>query len=112
MQLCQKAGLVKLGHIAIDGTKIKANASKHKAMSYERMGEAEKKLQDEIQKLLAQAEHVDAEEDAERQGAPWRRVAEGAEAPRRSTRKIREAKAALEQEAGELRPRRPRCREN
>ena len=65
LQLCQKAGLVKLGHIAIDGTKIKANASKHKAMSYERMGEAEKKLQDEVQRLLAEAERIDAEEDGQ-----------------------------------------------
>src|SRR5437870_9679097 len=44
LRLCQKAGLVKLGHVALDGTKMKANASKHKAMSYGRMEEAEKKL--------------------------------------------------------------------
>ena len=102
LQLCQKAGLVKLGHIAIDGTKIKANASKHKAMSYERMGEAEKKLQDEIQKLLAQAEHVDAEEDAEH-GKGRRGDELPKELKRREDRlrKIREAKAALEQEARE-----------
>lgn len=98
--LCQKAGLVKLGHIAIDGTKIKANASKHKAMSYERMGETEKRLHDEVQKLLAEAERIDAEEDA--QHGKGRR---GDELPnelkRREDRlrKIREAKAALEQEA-------------
>jgi len=42
LKLCQRAGLVKLGHVALDGTKIKANASKHKAMSYERMEKAEK----------------------------------------------------------------------
>src|SRR3990172_3223426 len=98
--LCQKAGLVKLGHIAIDGTKIKANASKHKAMSYGRMGETEKRLEDEVQKLLAEAERIDAEEDA--QHGKGRR---GDELPnefkRREDRlrKIREAKAALEQEA-------------
>jgi transposase len=46
--LCEKAGLVKLGHVAIDGTKIKANASKHKAMSYRRMGETEQRLKAEI----------------------------------------------------------------
>jgi transposase len=45
LRLCQKAGLVKLGHVAIDGTKIKANASKHKAMSYDRMSETEQRLQ-------------------------------------------------------------------
>jgi len=100
LQLCQKAGLVKLGHIAIDGTKIKANASKHKAMSYERMGEAEKKLQDEVQRLLAEAERIDAEEDG--QHGKGRRGDElPKELARRESRlaKIREAKAALEAEA-------------
>jgi hypothetical protein len=63
LQLCQRAGLVKLGHVALDGTKIKANASKPKAMSYERMGEAEKKLEAEVQALLGEAARVDAEED-------------------------------------------------
>ena len=53
--LCQKAGLVKLGHIAIDGTKMGANASKHKAMSYGRMSDAEKKLEDEVKALLKEA---------------------------------------------------------
>ena len=62
LKLCAEAGLVKLGHVALDGTKIKANASKHKAMSYERMDPAQKKLQDEIDALLAEAERVDAEE--------------------------------------------------
>jgi hypothetical protein len=102
LQLCQKAGLVKLGHIAIDGTKIKANASKHKAMSYERMGEAEKKLEAEVEKLLAEAERIDAEEDA--QLGKGRRGDElPAELKRREDRlrKIREAKAALEKEAKE-----------
>jgi hypothetical protein len=100
LQLCQKAGLVKLGHIAIDGTKIKANASKHKAMSYQRMGEAEKRLQEEVEKLLATAENVDAEEDAEH-GKGRRGNELPAELKRREDRlrKIREAKAALEQEA-------------
>jgi transposase len=100
LQLCQKAGLVKLGHIAIDGTKIKANASKHKAMSYERMGEAEKKLQDEVTQLLEEAARVDAEEDAK--FGKGKRVDElPAELRRRESRlkKIREAKAALEAEA-------------
>ena len=50
------AGLVKLGHVALDGTKIKANASKHKAMSYERMSEAEQKLEQEVAQLLAKAQ--------------------------------------------------------
>jgi len=102
LQLCQKAGLVKLGHIAIDGTKIKANASKHKAMSYERMEEAEKKLEQEVQKLLAEAERVDAEED-EKHGKGVRGDELPTELKRREDRlrKIREAKASLEQEAKE-----------
>ncbi len=64
LQLCAKAGLVKLGHVAIDGTKIKANASKHKAMSYGRMGETEQRLKREVETLLKQAEETDAAEDA------------------------------------------------
>lgn len=100
LQLCQKAGLVKLGHIAIDGTKMKANASKHKAMSYDRMGEAEKKLTREVQQLLAEAAQVDAAEDA-KHGAGRRGDELPAELARRESRlvKIREAKAALETEA-------------
>jgi transposase len=102
LRLCQKAGLVKLGHVAIDGTKMKANASKHKAMSYDRMGEAETKLEDEVQKLLAEAERIDADEDAQHGKAKG-----GDELPaelrRREDRlrKIRQAKAALETEAKE-----------
>jgi len=100
LQLCQRAGLVKLGHVALDGTKIKANASKHKAMSYERMGEAEKKLAEEVQALLAEAARVDAEEDG-KYGKGKRGDELPKELARRESRleKIREAKAALEQEA-------------
>ena len=100
LQLCQTAGLVKLGHIAIDGTKVKANASKHKAMSYERMGETEKRLEQEVAELLARAEQADAQEDSE-----YGKGRRGDELPkelaRRESRlaKIREAKAALEAEA-------------
>src|SRR6266481_3448882 len=65
LKLCRKAGLVKLGHIALDGTKVKANASKHKAMSYGRMKAEEARLQAEIKELLHQAEAVDEQEDAE-----------------------------------------------
>jgi transposase len=102
LQLCQRAGLVKLGHVALDGTKIKANASKHKAMSYERMGEAEKKLEAEVQALLGEAARVDAEEDG-KYGKGKRGDELPAELARREKRleKIREAKAALEQEARE-----------
>ena len=54
---------MKIGRVALDGTKIKANASKHKAMSYDRMQEKEKQLRAEVKQLLAQAEAADAEED-------------------------------------------------
>jgi transposase len=100
--LCEKAGLVKLGHVAIDGTKIKASASKHKAMSYARMGETEQRLKAEIEALLKQAEDVDAAEDAQ-----YGKGKRGDELPeelaRRASRlkKIAQAKAELEQEARE-----------
>lgn len=102
LQLCQRAGLVKLGHVAIDGTKMKANASKHKAMSYERMNETEQRLRQEVEELLRQAAAVDEAEDAQ-----YGKGKRGDELPeelqRRESRlkKIREAKAELEREAKE-----------
>ena len=63
LKLCETAGLVKLDHVALDGTKIKANASKHKAMSYERMKKREAELNAEIARILAAAEAADSEED-------------------------------------------------
>ena len=100
LQLCEAAGLVKLGHVALDGTKVKANASKHKAMSYERMCAKEKELEAEVARLLEQAQQVDAAEDAE-YGKGRRGDELPAELARRETRlqKIRAAKAALEAEA-------------
>ena len=100
LRLCQQAGLVKLGHVALDGTKIKANASKHKAMSYARMCAAERQLEQEVASLLAQAQETDACEDAQ-DGAGRRGDELPAELARRESRlaKIRVAKAALEQEA-------------
>ena len=144
LQLCEKAGLVKLGDVAIDGTKIKANtgvpsdrssslgwntgvpsdrssslgwntgvpsdrssslgwkASKHKAMSYGRMGETEQRLKAEIDALFKQAEAVDAAEDAE-YGKGKRGDELPAELARRESRlkKIAQAKAEREQEARE-----------
>ena len=102
LQLCDKAGLIKLGHVAIDGTKLKANASKHKAMSYDRMTEKEKQLREEVEKLLAQAAQADAEEDAT-YGKGKGENDLPAELARRESRlkKIAAAKAALEQEARE-----------
>ena len=100
LQLCEKAGLVKLGHVAIDGSKIQGNASKHKAMSYERMSEAEKKLQAEVAGLLQRAEAVDAAED-EKYGKDQAGDELPGELGRRESRlaKIRAAKAELEAEA-------------
>jgi Transposase DDE domain/Transposase domain (DUF772) len=100
LQLCQKAGLVKLGHVAIDGSKMAGNASKHKAMSYGRMSETEKKLQAEVAALLQRAEAVDAAED-EKYGKGQRGEELPAELARRESRlaKIRAAKAELEAEA-------------
>ena len=100
LQLCQRAGLVTLGHVALDGTKIKANASKHKAMSYARMEDAERRLAAEVQRWLETAAEVDAAEDAQ-----YGRGVRGDELPPElATREkrlaaIRAAKAALEAEA-------------
>ena len=63
LKLCKTAGLVKLGHDALDGTKIKANASKHKAMSYERMKKREAELKAEVACMLAAAEAADVQKD-------------------------------------------------
>jgi transposase len=102
LRLCQEAGLVNLGHVALDGTKLKANASKHKAMSYERMEREEARLAAEVEALLGQAEETDEREDAK-----YGRDKRGDEIPRelafRESRlkKIQEAKAALEREVRE-----------
>jgi hypothetical protein len=72
LRLCRKAGLVQLGRVAIDGTKLKANASKHKAMSYGRMQEKEAALHQEVAELLRRAEQADRDED-QRYGAAHRR---------------------------------------
>ena len=100
LRLCRRAGLVKLGQVAVDGTKIKANASKHKAMSYRRMQEADAALTAEVVELLRRAEAADHDEDA-RYGPDQRGDELPAELARRESRlaKIREAKAALEADA-------------
>lgn len=104
LKLCQRAGLVKLGHVSLDGTKVQANASKHKAMSHGRMCEQEKRLVEEIEKLLARAAEVDAQED-EKYGAELHGDELPEELARRESRleRIREAKASLEREAAEAR---------
>jgi transposase len=99
-QICQRMGLVELGNVALDGTKVQANASKHKAMSYERMLEEEERLKEEIEQMLEEAEATDREED-ERFG----RNSRGDELPEELGRRqerletIQQAKADLEKEA-------------
>jgi len=102
LKIALEAGAMKVGRVALDGTKVKANASKHKAMSYGRMGEKEKQIREEIQQLLAQAEAADREED-ERYGKEKSGEDLPEELARRRTRlkKIRMAKRALEQRARE-----------
>jgi transposase len=100
LQLCEKAGLVKLGHVALDGTKIKANASKHKAMSYERMEKRAAELEAEVAKWLSSAEAADAEENKlhgrDRTGEE---MPEWVVDKKRRAETIRKAKTELEAEA-------------
>ena len=100
LAFCQRAGLVKLGHVALDGTKVRANASRHKAMSYRRMKEKEEQLAAEVAELLRRAQEVDDEEDR-RYGKDKRGDELPEELAFREGRleKIREAMAALEAEA-------------
>jgi hypothetical protein len=102
LKLCRKAGLVKLGRVAVDGTKIQANAWKHKAMSYGRMKSTEATLQREADELLRRAEQAD-EEDDRRYGKDRRGDELPEELAHRESRlkKIREAMAALQAEAKE-----------
>jgi transposase len=99
LKLAEKAGLVKLGHVALDGTKIKANASKHKAMSYDRMKKREAELEVEVDRWLEAAEAADRAEDklhGDRRGDEmpgW--LAD----KQKRLEKIRQAKAELEAEA-------------
>lgn len=100
LRLCREAGLVKVGHLSLDGSKYRANASQHKAMSYGRIQETEPKLEAEIKALLKRAEQADQAED-EAHG-PDRRGDELPEDLRRREgrlAKIREAKARLEERA-------------
>ena len=100
LQLALKLGTIKLGRVAIDGTKIKANASKHKAMSYERMLREEQRLREEVKRLLAESEQTDKDED-KRYGRTRRGDELPAELARREGRlaRIAEAKKALEERA-------------
>lgn len=104
LKLCQKAGMVSLGHVALDGTKVAANASKHKAMSYGRLLEEEERLAKEVEEMMQRAARTDAWEDTlfgkEVSGSLL-----GEELKRRESRlsKLRAARAALEEEAKKVR---------
>src|SRR6266851_3295502 len=102
LEVCQEAGLVKLGHVALDGTKVKANASKHKAMSYGRVRERESEYAQIVAGWLRRAEEIDQAEDAEfgkdRRGDELPEELQRAET---RLRKLREAKAAIEKRAKE-----------
>jgi len=102
LALCAGAGLVKLGRVALDGTKLRADASRHKAMSYERMGPKIDQLHAEVEALLKKAEADDRAED-EAFGEDRRGDELPAELARRESRlaKLRAAKAAIEQEAAD-----------
>jgi TPR repeat protein len=100
LHLCETAGLVKLGHVALDGSKIKANASKHKAMTYERMDKRAAELEAEVARWFAAAEATNAAEDK-----LYSANKTGEEMPdwvadkKRRAERIRKAKAELEAEA-------------
>jgi transposase len=102
LRLARELGAPRVGRVAIDGSKVQANASKHKAMSFGRMREKERQLRDEVKQLLAEAEAIDAAEDAQ-YGAERRGDELPAELQRRESRlaRIREAKRALEARAKE-----------
>src|SRR5512133_3329271 len=103
LQLCVKAGLVKLGHVALDGTKMKASASKHKAMSYERMKRQEKDLTKRVEELLRQAEARDALDDQKYgKGKRGDELPEELRHAESRLARIRAARAELEAEAKAL----------
>jgi len=99
LRLSEKAGLVKLGHVALDGTKIKANASKHKAMSYARMKKREAELEAEVDRWLGAAEAADREEDKLHGKRRGDEMPDWVADKQKRLQKIREARAALEAEA-------------
>jgi transposase len=97
IEMARQMGFVRLGHISIDGSKFEANASKHKAMSYERMPAAMKKLEDEIDRLLKEAEAIDAEEDRRYgKGNRGDELPPGLSGPGELAKAMREAKARIE----------------
>lgn len=107
LKLCRQAGLAKLGHVALDGTKVKASASKHKSMSYERLTKKEAELRREVAEWFQKAEAVDAAEDRDEAQSGPAGMPEWVANKQARLERIREAKAALEAEAiakGEAQP--------
>jgi transposase len=107
LKLCRQAGLAKLGHVALDGTKVKANASKHKSMSYERLHKKEAELRREVAQWFQKADATDTAEDREEAKSGAVGMPEWVANKQARLERIREAKAALEAEAaanGESQP--------
>jgi transposase len=102
--LAMEAGMVSLGHISLDGSKFKANTSKHKAMSYGRLKEREKQLTEEIEVLVKKAEECDSEEDVEYKDKTGYEIPEELKFKEKRLKKIKAAKESLEQREQELNP--------
>lgn len=108
LRLCRKAGMARMGHVALDGTKMRANASRHKAMSYGRMKKAERELAQQVDQWFEKAEAIDRSED-EQYGADRRgdELPEWVANKQKRLEKIRQAKAELEAEAAAEEERKP-----
>jgi len=102
--LAMEAGMVSLGHVSLDGSKFKANTSKHKAMSYGRLKAKERELTNEIEALLAKAAKCDQEEDEEYEDNTGYEIPEELKIKDKRLAKIKEAKEALEKREQELNP--------
>lgn len=102
--LAMEAGMVSLGHVSLDGSKFKANTSKHKAMSYGRLNAKEKELTEEIEDLLTKAAKCDKEEDEEYQDKTGYEIPEELKIKEQRLARIKEAKEALEKREQELNP--------
>jgi transposase len=104
VMLAQEAGMASLGHVSLDGSKFKANTSKHKAMSYGRLKEKEKELVEEIESLIAKAEGCDKEEDEEYRDRTGYEIPEELKFKEERLAKIKSAKEALEKRERERNP--------
>jgi len=102
--LAMEAGMASLGHVSLDGSKFKANTSKHKAMSYGRLKAKEKELTEEIEDLIAKAAKCDEEEDEQYQDKTGYEIPEELKMKEQRLAKIKEAKEALEKREQELNP--------